>query len=62
MCGCVCKMFVDDKADSGWLLFYWQLMLLQVMGAGFNKLLAQLQGNEKFPWLFQDFVKGYVKP
>ena len=25
---CVCAVLVDDKATGGWLLFYWELMLL----------------------------------
>ena len=26
------------------------------------RTLAQLQGSEMFPGLFQDFVDGYIKP
>ena len=28
--------FVDDKANGGWILFYWRLMLLWVIGVGFD--------------------------
>ena len=29
-------MFVDDKANSGWVLFYWKLMLPWMMGVRFE--------------------------
>ena len=29
-------MFVDEKANGGMFLFYWRLMLLWVMGVGFE--------------------------
>ena len=33
----MCRVLVDDKANSGWFLFYSKLMLLSVMGVGFKK-------------------------
>ena len=31
---CVCVVFVNDKANGGWILFYWGLKLLWVMREG----------------------------
>ena len=61
----VCVAFVDDWImigldNGGWILFYWGLMLLWMMGVGFD--LGQFQGSEIFPGLFQNFMDGYIKP
>ena len=32
----ICEVFVDDKANGGWFLFYWRLLLLWVMAVGFD--------------------------
>ena len=34
----VCGVFVDDKVNGGWFLFYWRLMLLWVMVVGFENI------------------------
>ena len=53
-----CVAFVDDQANGGWILFYWGLMLLWMMGVGFE--FAQFQGSEMFSGLFQNFMDGYI--
>ena len=30
------SFFVDYKANGGWILLYWRLMLLWVIGVGFD--------------------------
>ena len=40
---------IMDWSYSGWCV--WDL-----------KTLAQLQGSQMFPGLFQDFMDGYIKP
>ena len=32
----MCGVLVDDKANGGWFLYFWELMLLYVMGVGFK--------------------------
>ena len=34
-CNLVC---VDDSANGSWFLFYWRLMLLWMMGVGFENI------------------------
>ena len=34
----MCGVFVDDKANSGWFLFYWWLMLLWVICLEFENI------------------------
>ena len=41
-------------------LFYWRLMLLWVMGVGFEKNFIVLE-NEMSPGLLEDFIEGYMK-
>ena len=39
--------------------FYWRLIRLWVWNL---RTLAQFQGSEMSPGLFQDFMDGYIKP
>ena len=32
----MCVVVVDYKANGGWFLFYWELMLFWVVGVGFK--------------------------
>ena len=41
-------------------LFYWRLILLWVMGVGFEKNFIVLK-NEMSPGLLEDFIEGYMK-
>ena len=38
----------------------WRLMLLLVMGVGFEKI-CSVSGSKMSPGLFQDFMDGYIK-
>ena len=56
----MCGVFVDDWVSGGWFLFsggfmleWWKWDLIT---------LAQFQGSEMSPGLFQDFMDGYIKP
>ena len=60
----MCGVLVDDKANSGWFLFYWDLMLLSVMGVGFKKtrtVSGKCNISKVVPRLFGWIYKTVIK-
>ena len=60
----VCGVLVEDKANSGSFLFYWELMLLSVMGVGFkNTRTVSRKCNiskvvpRLFGWIYKTVIK-----
>ena len=55
----VCEVFVDDWVNGGWLLFYWRLTVLWVIGVGFDNT-CTISGKWNISRLFQEFIDGYI--
>ena len=55
-----CGVLVDLQANDGQFLPCWKLILLWVMGVGFENT-CSVSGKWNVSGLFQDFMDGYIK-